>query len=173
MFEWRPAQHQHKRGASQRALVWIVCALVLVTVAYSCRQFWLLFSGNPELAAKLKALTWQDFIRPIFQVMVEMPLFLLAAVAVLWVQRRLRGSRLYLSRSQLRHSNGLPLWLGNLLKQNWTLALDERMLRFGKLVLACLRASARSAIVQANPKPDGCAAWHCGNTDGTILFVGA
>ena len=50
VFEWRPAQHQHKRGASQRALVWIVCALVLVTVAYSCWQFWLLFSGNPEFA---------------------------------------------------------------------------------------------------------------------------
>ena len=125
VFEWRPAQHQHKRTASQRALVWIVCALVLVTVAFSCWQFWLLFSGNPELAAKLKTLTWRDFLRPIFQLMGELPLILPATVAVLWVPRRLRGSRLYLSRSQLRHSSGLPLWFGNLLKQNWTLALDE------------------------------------------------
>jgi hypothetical protein len=125
VFEWRPAHRQHKRTASQGAVIWIVCALVLVTVAYSCWQFWLLFSDSPELAAKLKTLTWRDFIRPIFQLMVELPLILPATVAVLWVPRRLRGSRLYLSSSQLRHSSGLPLWLGDLLKQNWMLALDE------------------------------------------------
>ena len=126
VFEWRPAHRQHKRTASQRAVIWIVCALVLVIVAYSFWQFWLIYSTTPELADKLKTLSWQSLNKPQnFQRTVELPFYILAAVAVLWVQRRLRGSRLYLSSSQLRHSSGLPLWLGNLLKQNWTLVLDE------------------------------------------------
>jgi hypothetical protein len=126
VFDWRPVHHQHKRTAFQRAAIWMFYGLLLVIAAFAFWQLWLLYSRNPELAAKLKTLSWQSLkTRQILQLTVDLPLFLPAAVAILWVQRRLRGSRLYLSSSELRHTSGLPRWLGNLLKQNWTLALDE------------------------------------------------
>ncbi|MDQ3058872.1 MAG: hypothetical protein M3R45_05035 [Pseudomonadota bacterium] len=43
-----------------------------------------------------------------------------------------RSSRLFLDGSTLRHRSGLPLWLGNLLGQNWALSLDD--FRSGRLV---------------------------------------
>ena len=133
VFEWRPAHRQHKRSASQRALIWTICALVVLCFAFAFWQLWLVYSMHPEIAAKLKTLSWVSFNqRQILQLTVELPLYFLAAVAVLWVQRRLRGSRLYLNSSQLRHSSGLPLWLGSLLKQNWTLSLDD--FRSGRMV---------------------------------------
>ena len=109
--------------------------LVLLSVAFAFWQLWLVYSTHPELAEQLKTLSWQSLKkRQILQLPVELPLYLLATVAVLWVQRWLRGSRLYLSSSQLRHSSGLPLWLGNWLKQNWALSLDE--FRHGRMVFA-------------------------------------
>jgi hypothetical protein len=111
----------------------MVYGLMLVVVAFAFWQLWLLYIGAPELVVKLKTLSWQSLKkRHILRLPVELPLYLLAAVAALWVQRRLRGSRLYLSSSELRHNSGLPLWLGNLLKQNWTLALDE--FRSGQMI---------------------------------------
>lgn len=128
-FEWRPAHRQYKRTVFQRQLIWVICALLLVMAVLAFWQLWklwLLFNATPGFIDQLKTLGWHSLKkRQIFQLTVALPLYLVVIVAVVWVQRRLRCSRLYLNSTQLRHSSGLPLWLGNLLKQNWTLSLDD------------------------------------------------
>ena len=89
VFEWRPLHRQHKRTASQRALIWTLCALIPILLAFAFWQLWLVYSIHPEFAAKLKTLSWQSLNqRQTLQLTVELPLYFLALVAVVWVQRR-------------------------------------------------------------------------------------
>ena len=123
LFEWRAAHQQQKKSTTQRTLMWVAGALFLAAFAFA---FWLLFSSIPDLSTSLRALSWQSLKqRQVFQLTVELPLYLLGFIAFLWMQRRLRGSRLHICHTHMRHTSGLPEGLANLLKQNWTLSLDD------------------------------------------------
>ena len=126
LFEWRPYHRRQKTTKSQRTLLWI--AGVLFLVAAAC-MFWLLFnlfSSSPEIIESLKTFGWHSLKqRQIFQITVELPIYFLGFITLLWLQRRSRRSRLLVNQSHMQHISGLPLWLARLLKQNWTLSLDD------------------------------------------------
>lgn len=139
LFEWRAAYQQQRKTPTQRTLMWIAGTLLLAAFAFA---FWLLFSSIADLSNSLKALSWQSLKqRQVLQLTVELPLYLLGFIAFLWIQRRLRGSRLHISHAHMRHTNGLPEGLAHLLKQNWTLSLDA--VRSGKIHLT-LSGAART-----------------------------
>ena len=133
VFEWRPPHQHHQKSPAQLAMVWVISGLVVLAVAVSFWQLLLLwnsFMSSSEYAARWRALTWHDFVGSFLTKLdlvaaVQLLLGPVVPVVFLWAQHRQRGSRLYLSSSELRHCSGLPLWLGNLLKQNWTLSLDD------------------------------------------------
>ena len=139
LFEWRAAHQQQKKTLTQRTLMWIAGTLLLASFAFA---FWILFTSIADLSNSLRALSWQSLKpRQVFQLTVELPLYLLGFIAFLWIQRRLRGSRLHISHAHMRHTSGLPEGLAQLLKQNWTLSLDD--VRSGKIHLT-LSGAARA-----------------------------
>jgi hypothetical protein len=83
-------------------------------------------------------------------VQIKLLVYGFVAAAFFWGRRMQRGSRLYLNHTTLRQRSGLPLWLGKLLRQNWTLSLDE--LRSGRSVFTLTNQIRQAGLAQA-PSP--------------------
>ena len=132
-------------------MAWVLAAITLAVIAFLFWQLWGSFASEPAFAEKWKKLTWQSLATaltkhdglPLMQLLIS----IIAPALLYWGQRRLRGSSLILSNSQLTHHSGLPPWLGNLMKQNWSLSLDD--LRSGRLAFTLsgpARANASLAL---------------------------
>ena len=110
-------------------MAWVLSGIMLAVVAFLFLELWSSFASDPYFVEKWKALTWNDFATSLTKhdglPLAQLLFSLIAPALVYWGQRRLRTSRLFLSDSQLRHRSGLPLWLGNLTRQNWSLSLDD------------------------------------------------
>lgn len=156
VFEWRPLNEQQQKTTPHPAKKWLMYALMLALAALAGGLIWLLYTSDPHFATKLKTLSWHDLgnFLLIFTsagvVQIKLLAYGLVAVAFFWGRRMQRGSRLYVSRATLRQRSGLPLWLGNLLRQNWTLPLDE--LRSGQSVFT-LTNQPQPAGLTLKPSP--------------------
>lgn len=149
VFEWRPLNEQQQKTTPHPAKKWLMYALMLVLAASAVGLIALLYTSDPHFAAKLKTLSWHDLGNFLLSfasagvVQIKLLVYGLVAAAFFWGRRLQRGSRLYLSRSTLSQRSGLPLWLGKLLRQNWTLPLDE------------LRSGQRVFTLTNQPQPAG------------------
>ena len=132
VFEWRPPHRQYRKSTAHLATLWVVAALALIALAFI---FWPLlrdgYTGSFQFAARWKALILSDQMMMAAVPLVKILAYFMVAGLLSWVQYQMRRSRLYLSGSTLSQRSGLPLWLGNLLRQNWALSLDD--FRSGRL----------------------------------------
>lgn len=148
VFEWRPLSEQQQKTPAHPAKKWLMYGLMLALTALAGGLLWLLYTTDPHIAARLKALTWHDLGKSLLSfasagvVQIKLLVYGLAAAAFFWGRRLQRGNLLYLSHTTLSQRSGLPLWLGNLLRQNWTLALDE--LRRGRVVFTLTNQPAQA-----------------------------
>lgn len=157
VFEWRPLNEQQQKNTTHPATKWLMYGLILALVALVFWLIWLLYTSDSHFAAKAKALTWHDLGDSLARLgsaggLVQLKLLLYGVVAAsfFWGRRMQRGNRLYLSHATLRQRSGLPLWLGNLLRQNWTLSLDE--FRSGRAVFTLTNQIQQAGLAQA-PSP--------------------
>lgn len=153
VFEWRPLNEQQQKATPHPAKKWLMYGLMLILFTLVFWLVWLIHTSDPQSAAKAKALTWHELGDALLRLgsvgLVQLKLLLYGAVAAsfFWGRRMQRGSRLYVSRTTLRQRSGLPLWLGNLLRQNWTLSLDE--LRSGRSVFTLTNQIQQAGLGQA------------------------
>lgn len=152
VFEWRPLNEQQQKTTPHPAKKWLMYGLMLALAGSAVGLITLFYAIDPYFATKLKALSWHDLGNFLLSfasagvVQIKLLVYGLVVAAVFWGRRMQRGSRLYLSRATLSQRSGLPLWLGNLLRQNWTLSLDE--LHSGRFVFTLIH------LVQARaPSP--------------------
>lgn len=156
VFEWRPLNKQQQKTTPHPAKKWLMYGLMLALAGSAVGLIALFYAIDPHFAAKLKTLSWHDLgnFFLIFAsagvVQIKLLVYGLVVAAFFWGQRMQRGSRLYLSRATLRQRSGLPLWLGNLLRQNWTFPLDE--LRSGQSVFTLTNQIRQAGLAQA-PSP--------------------